>query len=52
LAASRSLLRAAIEAGVTIQQFEGGLLHTKAMLMDDELALVGSLKPGYPAACS
>lgn len=41
--ASRSYFELLLEAGVTIQQFEGGLLHTKAMLMDDELALVGSL---------
>lgn len=41
--ASRSYFELMLEAGVIIQQFEGGLLHTKAMLMDDELALVGSL---------
>ncbi|WOD09453.1 cardiolipin synthase [Pseudomonas sp. NyZ704] len=41
--ASRSYFELLLEAGADIKQFDGGLLHTKAMLMDDELALVGSL---------
>lgn len=41
--ASRSYYAPLLRAGVEILLFEGGLLHTKAMLMDDELALVGSV---------
>lgn len=41
--ASRSYFDLLLEAGVDIKQFGGGLLHSKVMLMDDELALVGSL---------
>ncbi|MCL5042788.1 MAG: cardiolipin synthase [Gammaproteobacteria bacterium] len=41
--ASRSYYEPLLQAGVQILLFEGGLLHTKAMLMDDELALVGSV---------
>ncbi len=41
--ASRSYYELLLQAGVEILLFDGGLLHTKAMLMDDELALVGSV---------
>ncbi|WP_304638939.1 cardiolipin synthase [Pseudomonas sp.] len=41
--ASRSYYEILLLAGVEILLFDGGLLHTKAMLMDDELALVGSV---------
>ncbi len=41
--ASRSYFEPLLRAGVEILQFDGGLLHTKAMLMDDQLALVGSV---------
>ncbi|PRB76207.1 cardiolipin synthase [Pseudomonas sp. MYb185] len=41
--ASRSYFDLLQESGVQILLFDGGLLHTKAMLMDDQLALVGSV---------
>lgn len=41
--ASRSYFDTLLEAGVEILLFDGGLLHTKAMLMDEQLALVGSV---------
>lgn len=41
--ASRSYFDVLLESGVEILLFDGGLLHTKAMLMDDQLALVGSV---------
>lgn len=41
--ASRSYFDLLLESGVKILLFDGGLLHTKAMLMDDQLALVGSV---------
>lgn len=41
--ASRSYFDVLMEAGVQVLLFDGGLLHTKAMLMDNELALVGSV---------
>ena len=41
--ASRSYFDVLLESGVQILLFDGGLLHTKAMLMDDQLALVGSV---------
>ncbi|MFA5679618.1 MAG: cardiolipin synthase [Pseudomonas sp.] len=41
--ASRSYFDILLEAGVEILLFDGGLLHTKAMLMDKQLALVGSV---------
>jgi cardiolipin synthase len=40
--ASRAFLRTA-GAGVKIYQFEGGLLHTKSVLVDGELSLVGTV---------
>ncbi|MEH6799471.1 MAG: cardiolipin synthase [Halopseudomonas sabulinigri] len=41
--ASRAFYERFLEAGGEIHLFRGGLLHTKAMLMDDQLALVGSV---------
>lgn len=41
--ASRSYFGELLDAGVQILLFDGGLLHTKAMLMDNQLALVGSV---------
>ena len=41
--ASRSYFEILLKAGVEIFLFDGGLLHTKAMLMDNEFALVGSV---------
>lgn len=41
--ASRSYFDLLLESGVQILLFDGGLLHTKAMLMDDQLAMVGSV---------
>lgn len=41
--ASRSYFDILLESGVHILLFDGGLLHTKAMLMDNQLALVGSV---------
>ncbi|MDQ9650416.1 phospholipase D-like domain-containing protein, partial [Serratia marcescens] len=32
-----------LEAGVRIYQFEGGLLHTKSVLVDGQLSLVGTV---------
>lgn len=41
--ASRSYFELLLEAGVRIHRFDGGLLHSKVMLVDDEMALVGSV---------
>lgn len=41
--ASRSYFDLLLESGVQILLFDDGLLHTKAMLMDEQLALVGSV---------
>ncbi|UAW96879.1 cardiolipin synthase [Halopseudomonas nanhaiensis] len=41
--ASRSYFGELLDAGVEILLFDGGLLHSKAMLMDNQLALVGSV---------
>ncbi|PLK58150.1 cardiolipin synthase [Candidatus Palibaumannia cicadellinicola] len=41
--ASRSFLSELLEAGVRIHQFEGGLLHTKSVLVDNQLSLVGTV---------
>jgi len=41
-AASRSYYRDLLEAGITIQEFVDGLLHTKSMTIDDEITLIGS----------
>lgn len=41
--ASRALFTELLEAGVKIYQFEGGLLHTKSVLVDGQLSLVGTV---------
>lgn len=41
--ASRSFYSELLQAGVKIHQFHGGLLHTKSILVDDELSLVGTV---------
>ncbi|BDH45647.1 cardiolipin synthase A [Salmonella enterica subsp. enterica serovar Choleraesuis] len=41
--ASRAFFTELLAAGVKIYQFEGGLLHTKSVLVDGQLALVGTV---------
>jgi len=41
--ASRAFFGELLEAGVKIYQFEGGLLHTKSILVDGQLSLVGTV---------
>jgi cardiolipin synthase len=41
--ASRSFFSELLEAGVNIYQFEDGLLHTKSVLVDGQLSLVGTV---------
>lgn len=41
--ASRSYFELLLESGARIHRFDGGLLHSKAMLIDEEMALVGSV---------
>ena len=41
-AASRSYYLDLLTAGVKIYEYEGGLLHTKSLTLDDEMALIGS----------
>ncbi len=41
--ASRSYYEPLLRLGAQIFRFDGGLLHTKALLVDNELALVGSV---------
>ncbi|AEI74950.1 Cardiolipin synthase [Candidatus Moranella endobia PCVAL] len=41
--ASRAVFAELLEAGVFIHQFEGGLLHTKSVLIDCQLSLVGTV---------
>lgn len=41
--ASRAFFSELLEAGVKIYQFEGGLLHTKSILIDGQLSLVGTV---------
>ena len=41
-AASRSYYADLLAAGVTIYEYEGGLLHTKSLTLDDAVALIGS----------
>jgi cardiolipin synthase len=41
-AASRSYYRELLEAGVDIQEYVGGLLHTKSITVDGEVTLIGS----------
>ncbi len=41
--ASRSFFAELLEAGVNIYQFESGLLHTKSVLVDGQLSMVGTV---------
>ena len=41
-AASRSYYEDLLRAGVKIFEYEGGLLHTKSITVDGEVALIGS----------
>lgn len=41
-AASRSYYADLLAAGVRIFEYEGGLLHTKSLTLDDEITLIGS----------
>lgn len=41
-AASHSSYRRLLDAGVTIYEFEGGLLHAKTLTIDGEVSLIGS----------
>ncbi|VFP84383.1 Cardiolipin synthase A [Candidatus Erwinia haradaeae] len=41
--ASRAFFSELLEAGVKIYQFEGGLLHSKSILIDGQLSLVGTV---------
>ena len=41
-AASRSYYAELLEAGVRIQEYVGGLLHTKSLTLDGEVTLIGS----------
>ncbi|MDB4786452.1 MAG: cardiolipin synthase [Planctomycetaceae bacterium] len=40
--ASRSYYKELLEAGVTIYEYVGGLLHTKSLTLDGEVTLIGS----------
>ena len=40
--ASRSYYAELLEAGVTIYEYVGGLLHTKSLTLDGEITLIGS----------
>ncbi|WP_157957815.1 cardiolipin synthase [Aliidiomarina celeris] len=41
--ASRSFYSVLLEAGVNIRLFQKGLLHTKALVIDEQIAIVGSV---------
>ncbi|CUX95796.1 Cardiolipin synthase [Candidatus Mikella endobia] len=41
--ASRAFFTELLEAGVQIYQFENGLLHTKSVLIDEQLSLIGTV---------
>jgi cardiolipin synthase len=41
-AASRSYYLELVRAGVNIHEYEGGLLHTKTITVDDDITLIGS----------
>ncbi|MEO7916866.1 MAG: cardiolipin synthase [Dokdonella sp.] len=41
-AASRSFYRRLLDAGCTINEFEGGLLHAKTLTIDGKISLIGS----------
>lgn len=46
-AVSRSYYHRMVEAGVQIYEYEIGFLHSKAILVDDEYAIVGSINMDY-----
>ncbi|HET8730195.1 MAG TPA: cardiolipin synthase [Moraxellaceae bacterium] len=41
-AASRSYYRSLLAAGVSLYEYEGGLLHTKSLTLDGQITLMGS----------
>ncbi|MDK7224763.1 phospholipase D-like domain-containing protein, partial [Proteus mirabilis] len=41
--ASRAFFTEILEAGVKVFQFEDGLLHTKSVMVDGQLSMVGSV---------
>ncbi len=41
-ATSRSYYEELLEAGVNLYEFEGGLLHTKSVTVDEDITLIGS----------
>jgi len=41
-ATSRSYYQDLLEAGVILHEFEGGLLHTKSVTVDEDITLIGS----------
>ena len=41
--ASRAFFEDLLKVGVEIHQFHGGLLHTKSIVIDEKLALVGTV---------
>jgi cardiolipin synthase len=41
-AASHSYYAALLDAGVRIFEYEGGLLHTKSLTIDEQMGLIGS----------
>lgn len=41
--ASRAFFSELLESGVLIHQFEGGFLHTKSILIDTQLSLIGTV---------
>lgn len=49
--ASRSFFDTLLKSGVKIYQFERGLLHTKSMLIDDNLSFIGTLNLDMRSLC-
>ncbi len=41
--ASRAFYTELLQAGITIYEFDGGLLHTKSVVIDEDFCLVGSV---------
>ncbi|MFM2483602.1 cardiolipin synthase [Celerinatantimonas yamalensis] len=41
--ASRVFIEELVSAGVAIHQFQGGLLHTKSVLIDEKMVLIGTV---------
>jgi len=41
--ASEAVYEALLEAGVTIKRYRGGMLHTKAILIDDNVSFIGTV---------